>query len=754
MNPEQWSQLKALFNAALDLPDGERATFVARASREHPDLAARLRAMVASHAAAAAEDFLAQPAVAALDPGAEYLEGSDLDPGPLNAGDVLDQTYDVEGRLGHGGMGVVYRVRHRALGRSFAAKLVHAGIAADAKFVERFSREAEALGRLKHPHIVDVTDFGVDREGGSRPYLVMELLEGPTLHERLASGPMSPHQALPIFEALADAIDHAHAQGVLHLDLKPGNVVLVPGRDGADTPKILDFGLAQFHTAGSDRAETERPSQLIGTPAYMAPELFDGQPTTRAADLYAFGIVMYETLTGRPPFQGSVAEIRQQQRAGVATRTDISGAALHPEVTSALREAFALDPGRRPRSARAAVERVRLAAVIASQAAWKKREVPRRLALAMAIGLVALSLFPVLRASSLIDGLEATTVDARYGLARLATAASPHPAIVLLVLDEASLDADTTPVTERADQFGVDLQRIFDAGARAVAIDFQPPEPWSHSVPFSQLVLRHADRLTLAASSPTEGAVLGGSAIAGVITVALGPERARALFGFIDLDEDEDGVNRRSRLTFPAVEGTPVPSFAGRAAATWRAGPPPREFESGQRFWVDHTVEAREFELVSWKDLGSRLAGQPQLFRDKLILVGASYLNSGDDARIPGGRVPGVFVHALTVSTILNGFPVRAMPAVGSMLVVALMCVMVAASVLLGRNTVRLTLTVAGIAATYTGVVFGTFMYSKLLLALVTPMLLAGAGGVVASVLRRRLPPFPRGEPGVEGLSR
>ena len=118
------------------------------------------------------------------------------------------------------------------------------------------------------------------------------------------------------------------------------------------------------------------------------------------------------------------------------------------------------------------------------------------------------------------------------------------------MLDDASLAADATPLVERAEQFGVGLQQVFDAGARGVAVDFLLPQAWSDSAPFTRLVLRNQDALTLAAYSPASGEVIGPECIAGLTTMALGPERASALFGFINLDQDDDGVSRRARLSY------------------------------------------------------------------------------------------------------------------------------------------------------------------------------------------------------------
>ena len=288
MSHDDWAELKALFHTALERTDAEREAFLISVLHERPHLHEQLRALVASHAAAST--FLEAPVMA--DPSlAESIDAfrTGIDLPELRPGDVLDGTYEVEATLGYGGMGAVYRVRHKGLRRTFAAKLIHPRVANDPRFLERFTREAEALGRLKHPHIVDVTDFGVDHDG-ARAYLVMEYLQGETLERRLRAGPLTPNVALPIFDAVGSALDHAHRQGVLHLDLKPGNILLAEDGSGALRAKILDFGLAQFVSV--DGADTGEGTAPIGTPPYLAPELLEGNRPGPAADIYALGVLM------------------------------------------------------------------------------------------------------------------------------------------------------------------------------------------------------------------------------------------------------------------------------------------------------------------------------------------------------------------------------------------------------------------------------------------------------------------------------
>ena len=198
----------------------------------------------------------------------------------LPGGPVLDGKYRLDCRLGQGGMGVVYRARHLGLERDLAVKLIRFPddlTVAGRSFAERFAIEARALGRLQHPGIVSVTDYGIDPRAGGLPYLAMELLDGETLRDRLAAGPLAVPEALPLLAKIATAVDHAHAQGVLHRDLKPGNILIGP------EVKILDFGLAQL--IGDPDGDATAVGALPATPRYLAPEVAAGGAATRAADV-------------------------------------------------------------------------------------------------------------------------------------------------------------------------------------------------------------------------------------------------------------------------------------------------------------------------------------------------------------------------------------------------------------------------------------------------------------------------------------
>jgi len=245
------------------------------------------------------------------------LEASPFDPlaDPL-VGTRVDGRYDVVSILGEGGMGRVYHVRHAALDRPFAMKVLRPELAHEAELATRFILEAKATASVKHPNVVQITDFGRMPDGV--PYFVMELLTGHTLGELIkAGGPLRAARAARILRKVAGALAAAHAAGVVHRDLKPDNVFLVGGsRDitAADDPersrslallsygadvRVVDFGAAKI--VGTRRVT--RAGVVFGTPHYMSPEQASGQEIDQRADIYSLGVIMYEMFTGHVPFE-------------------------------------------------------------------------------------------------------------------------------------------------------------------------------------------------------------------------------------------------------------------------------------------------------------------------------------------------------------------------------------------------------------------------------------------------------------------
>ena len=225
--------------------------------------------------------------------------------------------YEILERLGAGGMGEVYRARDTRLGRDVALKVLPEHLRGSQERIERLEHEARSISQLSHPHICALHDIG---EAEGVHFLVMEYLEGETLEERLKRGPLPLIETLEIGSQIADAIDRAHRTGVIHRDLKPGNVMLT--RDGV---KVLDFGLAKELQAAGEPLDTMSPTvgltqedSIIGTLQYMAPEQLEGKEVDHRADVFALGGVLYEMVSGSRPFQaesqaGVIAAILERE---------------------------------------------------------------------------------------------------------------------------------------------------------------------------------------------------------------------------------------------------------------------------------------------------------------------------------------------------------------------------------------------------------------------------------------------------------
>ena len=218
----------------------------------------------------------------------------------LSPGDKLG-PYEILAPIGAGGMGEVYKARDTRLDRTVAIKVLPEHIAKREDLRARFEREARAVASLKHPHICTLFDIGSQDGAG---YMVMEFMEGETLADRIAKGALPLDQAIKFATQIADALDRAHRAGVTHRDVKPQNIMLT--RDGA---KVLDFGLAKSIPKVGPTDETltavlTTEGTVMGTPQYMAPEQFEGKEADARSDIWAFGAVLYEMVTGQKAFQG------------------------------------------------------------------------------------------------------------------------------------------------------------------------------------------------------------------------------------------------------------------------------------------------------------------------------------------------------------------------------------------------------------------------------------------------------------------
>jgi eukaryotic-like serine/threonine-protein kinase len=261
-----------------------------------------------------------------------------------------DDRFQAVRRIDAGGMGEVWEADDTLLGRRVAIKVLAVELAGDPVAVRRFGREARATAMLDHPNVVRVFDF-VD---GEAPFLVLELLEGQTLAERLRGGALPPLEAARIAAEVADGLDAAHRIGIIHRDIKPANIMLTAGGG----VKVMDFGIAAAREAHSTTGQ-----QLLATAAHAPPERIAGGRASPAGDLYSLGVVLYEMLTGRPPFMADTAErlLRAHLEAEPRPVRELVFW-VPPEIAAACEAALAKDPAARPASAGALAARLRAAA--------------------------------------------------------------------------------------------------------------------------------------------------------------------------------------------------------------------------------------------------------------------------------------------------------------------------------------------------------------------------------------------------------
>ena len=303
MTPDRWEQINQLYYAALEVAEKERTAFLEQHCSGDPELRNEVESLLAMHQEA--EGFLNKPAVEAV---AKAMQ----DDPPSLIGRQLG-PYQVLGVIGAGGMGEVYKAKDTRLNRTVAIKVLPRLLSERVDLRQRFEREARAIASLSHPNICALYDIG--RQDGI-DFLVMEYLEGETLSKRLKKGPLPTDQLLRTGIEIAMALDQAHRQGVMHRDLKPGNIMLT--KTGA---KLLDFGLAKQSGRrapvgdgspigdGLPLSKTESESlteqgMILGTLEYMAPEQVEGKEMDARTDIFAFGVVLYEMATGRKAFEG------------------------------------------------------------------------------------------------------------------------------------------------------------------------------------------------------------------------------------------------------------------------------------------------------------------------------------------------------------------------------------------------------------------------------------------------------------------
>jgi len=342
MTADRWADVERLFHAACERRPHERAAFLLRECGGDHLLYAEVQSLIDESA-----------------PEDSFLEGAVFDAGAPTA-DSLPAAgrrlgeYQFQSWIGAGGMGEVYRARDLKLGRDVAIKLLPPAVARDADRVARFRREARMLATLNHPHIAAIYAL---EESDDTLGLVLELVEGPTLADKLREGPLPLADAMTVARETALALEAAHAKGIVHRDLKPANIKLTP----EGTVKVLDFGVAKAITAepGADTiatADVTRDGVIVGTAPYMSPEQARGLPVGIRTDIWAFGCVVYEVFTGRRAFGGETAADCLAAVLERAPDWEALPPSTPPALTALLRQCLEKDPDRRLPDMRAARE--------------------------------------------------------------------------------------------------------------------------------------------------------------------------------------------------------------------------------------------------------------------------------------------------------------------------------------------------------------------------------------------------------------
>ncbi len=289
------------------------------------------------------------PALEALDPGAG-TQSLGTAPLQLVAGRRLGGRYELVERVGRGGSGLVWRARHTTIAREFAIKVLvpKPGGRLEEGAAAQLLREARLISQLDHPNVVDMIDFGFVEPG--RPYAVMELLSGRPLRAELQGEPL-PWDAVRAWSLqILDGLAAAHDAGIVHRDLTPNNLFIDSKKEAI---KLIDFGLAGHGESNDDREPAvTKPSQVFGTPGYMSPEQIRGETSDARSDLYSFGCVLYEMLTGRPPFSGTLNEVLYGHLEGRLEEPE-PGPDVPAAVTTLVMRCLAKDPDSRPESAHA-----------------------------------------------------------------------------------------------------------------------------------------------------------------------------------------------------------------------------------------------------------------------------------------------------------------------------------------------------------------------------------------------------------------
>jgi len=267
-------------------------------------------------------------------------------------GRVLSERYRILRKLGEGGMGVVYLAEHVVIEKKLALKVLFPDLTRRADLIQRFMQEAKSASRIGHENVIDITDFGQSPEG--YVFIAMEYLSGQDLGQVLkAAGSLSWERAQPIVVQIVKALRAAHERGIIHRDMKPENIFIIPRDDGREFVKVLDFGIAKVMGLDEDVPRLTRTGMIFGTPEYMSPEQAQGQPVDHRVDIYAVGCIMFHILTGRVPFKAdSFMGILSKHMMETPESPRALNPAIDPSIEAVILRAMEKDPARRFQSMR------------------------------------------------------------------------------------------------------------------------------------------------------------------------------------------------------------------------------------------------------------------------------------------------------------------------------------------------------------------------------------------------------------------
>ena len=397
MDPERWKRVDELLHSALALPSDQRVEFLRQVCAGDAELEEELKSLLTSHRNLGG--FLERPAIRIAAQTLAQASMGEVD--DLALGQTISH-YRIIGKLGSGGMGVVYEAEDTRLGRRVALKFLHGSLAHDECILQRFEREARVASSLNHPNICTIYEV---EEHDHQPVIVMELLEGESLKQRIRKGPISTEEVLDFGIQVSDAMKAAHIKGIIHRDIKPENIFII----GGTRVKILDFGLAKVRPApvmesqAVDASLTVRGT-IMGTTPYMSPEQVRGEEIDSRSDLFSLGVVLYEMATGHRPFVGENSVFVMD----AILNTPVDAIKANPSIPAALGRliAIAMEKDR--------TQRFQQAADICSDLRQLKRETQEALTAVLPATSVGTSTDPTAYGFSQYHGREFATINDRF----------------------------------------------------------------------------------------------------------------------------------------------------------------------------------------------------------------------------------------------------------------------------------------------------------------------------------------------------